>query len=444
MDIKLPQEAEYIINTLNKNGFEAYVVGGCVRDSLLGRVPQDWDITTNALPEKIIDIFDHTVPTGLQHGTVTVVLNKDNYEVTTYRIDGEYLDNRRPEKVIFTSSIEEDLSRRDFTINAMAYNHSKGLVDPFNGKNDLDQKLIRCVGDAGLRFNEDALRMLRAIRFGAQLNFYIDDNSFNSIITNHHLIKNVSMERIRDELSKLLMSNKPSEGIRNLYKSKLLTYILPELISCIGFEQCNPHHDKDVFEHLMSVLDHTPGSLSLRLAALLHDIAKPQCFTKDEMGIGHFYMHHLKSADIAEEILKRLRFDNSTIKKVSILIKEHMSGYDLKKNGAIKKFINRVGIDNLEDLFLLQKADVLSHREPQDLTPILEIKEAVDTILKENHPLSVKDLAITGSDLIELGYSPGKHLGLTLNELLEMVLVCPELNTKDQLLNIADKDHNKA
>ena len=437
MDIRLPQEVEYIINTLNKNGFEAYTVGGCVRDSLLGRAPQDWDITTNALPEKIIDIFDHTVPTGLQHGTVTVVLNKDNYEVTTYRIDGEYLDNRRPDKVIFTSSIEEDLSRRDFTINAIAYNNSKGLVDPFNGKNDLNQRLIRCVGEANLRFNEDSLRMLRAIRFGSQLNFHIDDNTYNSIITNHHLIKNVSMERIRDELSKLLMSNKPSEGIRNLYKSKLLTYVLPELVRCIGFNQCNPHHDKDVFEHIMSVLDHTPASLPVRLAALLHDIAKPQCFTKDEMGIGHFYMHHLKSADIAEDVLKRLRFDNNTIKKVSILIKEHMSGYDLHRNGAIKKFINRVGIENLEDLFLLQKADILSHKESQDLNIILELQEAVDRILKEKQPLSIKDLAVTGSDLIVLGYSPGKLLGLTLNELVEMVLNNPDLNTKEQLLKIA-------
>jgi len=439
MDIRLPQEVEYIINTLNKNGFEAYTVGGCVRDSLLGRAPQDWDITTNALPEKIIDIFDHTVPTGLQHGTVTVVLNKDNYEVTTYRIDGEYLDNRRPDKVIFTSSIEEDLSRRDFTINAMAYNNSEKLVDPFQGKNDLTQKLVKCVGEPDLRFNEDALRMLRAIRFGAQLNFHIDDNTFNSIINNHHLIKNVSMERVRDELSKLLMSNKPSEGIRNLYKSKLLTHVLPELVGCIGFNQCNPHHNKDVFEHIMSVLDNTPASLSVRLSALLHDIAKPQCFTEDEMGIGHFYMHHLKSADIAEDVLKRLRFDNNTIKKVSILIKEHMSGYDLHRNGAIKKFINRVGIENLEDLFLLQKADILSHKESLDLNSILELQEAVDKILKEKQPLSIKDLAVTGSDLIVLGYSPGKLLGLTLNELVEMVLNNPELNTKEQLLKIADE-----
>ena len=439
MDIRLPQEVEYIINTLNKNDFEAYIVGGCVRDSLLSRAPQDWDITTNAFPENIIDIFDHTIPTGLQHGTVTVVLNKDNYEVTTYRIDGDYLDNRRPNKVIFTSSIEEDLSRRDFTINAMAYNCSEKLVDPFQGKNDLTQKLVKCVGEPDLRFNEDALRMLRAIRFGAQLNFHIDDNTFNSIINNHHLIKNVSMERVRDELSKLLMSNKPSEGIRNLYKSKLLTHVLPELVGCIGFNQCNPHHNKDVFEHIMSVLDNTPASLSVRLSALLHDIAKPQCFTEDEMGIGHFYMHHLKSADIAEDVLKRLRFDNNTIKKVSILIKEHMSGYDLHRNGAIKKFINRVGIENLEDLFLLQKADILSHKESLDLNSILELQEAVDKILKEKQPLSIKDLAVTGSDLIVLGYSPGKLLGLTLNELVEMVLNNPELNTKEQLLKIADE-----
>lgn len=439
MVIRLPQEVEYIIDTLNKNGFEAYIVGGCVRDSLLARSPQDWDITTNAIPEKIIDIFDHTVPTGLQHGTVTVVLNKDNYEVTTYRIDGEYLDNRRPDKVIFTSSIEEDLSRRDLTINAMAYNYSEGLIDPYNGKEDLAQRLIKSVGEPDLRFNEDALRMLRVIRFSGQLNFHIDNNTFNSIIANHKLIKNVSMERIRDELCKLLLSSKPSEGIRDLHKSKLLTYVLPELVSCIGFEQYNPYHDKDVFEHIMSVLDHTPESLPVRLAALLHDIAKPQCFTKDEMGIGHFYMHHLKSADMGEDILKRLRFDNGTIKKVSILIKEHMSGYDLHRKVTIKKFINRVGVENLEDLFSLQRADILGHKEPHDLISIEEIKEVVDKILKEKQPLSVKDLAITGSDLIKLGYSPGKELGSALNELLDIVLLTPESNNKEQLLKIAEK-----
>jgi len=439
MDIKLPKEVEFIINTLNNNGFEAYIVGGCVRDSLLGRVPQDWDITTNALPEKLIDIFDRTVPTGLQHGTVTVVLNNDNYEVTTYRIDGEYLDNRRPENVIFTTSLEEDLSRRDFTINAMAYNKHSGLIDPFKGKEALKQKLVTCVGNPNLRFNEDALRMLRAVRFAAQLNFHIAEATFGSIINNHSLIKNVSLERIRDELCKLLLSSKPSEGIKNLHKTNLLSYILPELICCIGFEQCNPHHDKTVFNHIMLVLDNTPSNLPVRLAALFHDIAKPECFTKDETGAGHFYMHHIKSAYMAEDILKRLRFDNNTIKKVFVLVKEHMSWSDLHKNGAIKKFINRVGLENLDDLFALQKADILGHKPPCDITPIEALQSSINKILQEKHPLSVKDLAITGTDLIMLGFSPGKQLGSTLNYLLDMVLINPELNTKDQLLEIVEK-----
>jgi len=439
MDIKLPKEVEFIIDTLNNNGFEAYIVGGCVRDSLLGRAPQDWDITTNALPEKLIDIFDHTVPTGLQHGTVTIVLNNDNYEVTTYRIDGEYLDNRRPENVIFTSSLEEDLSRRDFTINAMAYNYSSGLIDPFRGKEALKQNLITCVGEPNLRFSEDALRMLRAVRFAAQLNFHIDSATFHSIINNYSLIKNVSMERIRDELCKLLLTRKPSDGIRNLHKSNLLSYILPELICCVGFEQSNPHHDKNVFDHILWVLDNTPCNLPVRLAALLHDIAKPECFTKDETGEGHFYMHHMKSAYMAEDILKRLRFDNNTIKKVFILVKEHMSWSDLHKNGAIKRFINRVGIENLDDLFALQTADILGHKPPYDLVPIEALQSSINKILQEKHPLSIKDLAVTGADLIKVGYSPGKQLGSTLNYLLDIVLINPELNIKEELLKIAEK-----
>jgi tRNA nucleotidyltransferase (CCA-adding enzyme) len=443
MKIELTKEVQYILETLMDNGYEAYIVGGCVRDSLLKRDIKDYDITTNALPEDIIKLFERTIPTGLKHGTVTVVINKNNYEVTTYRIDGTYSDNRHPDQVEFTSSLREDLSRRDFTINALVYNNAQGIIDLFSGIEDLNQRIVRCVGDADRRFNEDSLRMLRAVRFSSQLGFNIEETTYSAIKKNNHLLKNVSKERIREELVKILMSSIPSRGIRMLLDTGLLKHIIPELLECVGFDQRNPHHDKNVFDHIMSVLDNSSSSLIVRLGALLHDIGKPRTFSVDKRGVGHFYSHNTVGAEMAETILKRLRFDNNTIKKVVILIKEHMSAYTVMKNKTLKKFIARVGLDNIEELFQLQIADSKGHKASADYSPILKRREDVRRILEKGEAFTVSSLKISGDDLIKLGFKPGKEIGVTLNKLLDMVLTDPQLNNSATLINIAKnlKEH---
>ena len=437
MELKIPDKVKFIIDQLGNNGFEAFAVGGCVRDAVLGRIPNDWDITTSAHPEDIMKCFKHTIPTGIKHGTVTVMLDRDPFEVTTYRIDGEYSDNRHPDSVTFTSDLTEDLSRRDFTINSMAYNTSSGIIDPFGGLADLKRSLIRTVGNPNDRYNEDALRMIRAIRFSCQLNFQIDEAAFSSIKLNSELIKNVSAERIRDEFSKILLSEHPSKGIENLRIGGLLQYFFPEALLMVGFDQKNPHHDKDVYYHTLSVLDNTEPNLVLRLSALLHDIAKPLTFSIDAKGIGHFYSHNVKGVEVSEQLLKRLRFDNMTIKKVNALIFDHMSRYENLKDSSVKKIITRVGTDNLFELFDLQVADIKGSAPPFDYSGIEYLKNRCEQILEQKHPLTVKDLALKGEDIIKLGYKPGKLIGDTLNYLLEKVLEAPELNTKAALEEIA-------
>jgi tRNA nucleotidyltransferase (CCA-adding enzyme) len=437
MKIELAKDVCYILDTLTQNGFEAFIVGGCVRDSLLKRQLKDWDITTSALPEEIVKFFDHTIPTGIKHGTVTVVISETNYEVTTYRIDGEYSDNRHPDEVIFTRSLKEDLSRRDFTINALAYNEAEGLVDMFNGIEDLRNKTIKCVGDADKRFNEDALRMLRAVRFACQLQFKIDEATYEAMRNNYLLLKNVSAERIREELNKVLLSAVPSQGIRMLEETKLLNYIIPELNETVGFDQRNPHHDKNVFDHIMAVLDNSIENLPVRLGALLHDIGKPRTFSIDKKGVGHFYGHNVVSAEMSELILKRLKFDNATIKKVLIIITEHMSAYNHMKNRTLKKFIGRVGVENLEDLFELQIADSKGHKKDADYSPILKRREDVKKILQNGEPFTISQLKISGDDLIKIGFKPGKDIGIVLKDLLEKVMERPEMNTREKLMELA-------
>lgn len=436
----LPDEVNYILDKLDSNNFEGYIVGGCVRDSLLNKIPNDWDITTNAKPEQVKQLFDKTIDTGLKHGTVTVVLNGENYEVTTYRTDGKYSDNRRPDSVVFTSSLKDDLSRRDFTINSIAYNHNEGLIDYFNGKDDLKNHIIKAVGSPNKRFQEDALRMMRAIRFSAQHDFDIEPNTEESIRRNSYLLQAVSKERIRDEMCKILISDYPGYGIEMLERCNLLEFTMPELCECVGFDQRNIHHDKNVFEHIISVLNNSPKILNVRLAALLHDIAKPQTFTIDENDCGHFYGHHIDSAIMAEEILKRLKFDNKTIESVVILVREHMSKYDFLRKSTIKKFINRVGVDNLDNLFHLQIADMKGSKPPHNFTQIFELKTQVEKILNEKQPLTVRDLAVNGHDLMGVGVQPGVEMGQILNSLLESVLEDPSLNTRDKLLELV-KNH---
>lgn len=441
MNITIPSNVKYIIDEFYKNNYEAFMVGGCIRDALLCKTPKDYDIATSAKPEITEKLFKRTIPTGIKHGTVTVLIDNEPYEVTTYRTEGEYKDNRRPDEVYFVSDIKEDLSRRDFTINAFAYNSREGLKDFFGGLDDLTNGLIRSVGDANKRFNEDALRMLRAIRFSTQLNFDIEENTLNAIKDNKDLIKNISAERIRDELCKILISNNVRTGLNLLKECGLLQIVIPEIVPSIGFDQKNMHHFEDVFNHTLSVIEKCPEDLNIRLAALLHDIGKPDVFFIDDKGNGRFFGHNTKSEKIARDILNRLRFDNKTIKSVCILVREHMNVLDNASNLAIKRLINRVSKENIYSLLELQKADILSLKDPNvALYKVSDMRTKIDNIIDSNTPLTVKDLAIDGGKLInELQIKPGKLVGDILNHLLELVLKNPELNNYNSLITEAKK-----
>ncbi len=433
----IPDDVKTILNTLKNNGYQSYIVGGSVRDFKIGiSSPKDYDITTNALPEQIIRLFDKTVPTGIKHGTVTVMINGEGYEVTTYRIDGEYLDNRRPDCVTFVSSLKEDLARRDFTINALAFNEFDGIVDYFGGIKDLNDKIIRAVGEPNKRFKEDALRMLRAIRFAASLNFDIEEKTLKAIKANYKLILNVSNERIRDELCKMLVSNNTTKALKLFEETKLLEIILPELQLAVGFDQQNPHHDKDIFKHILAVVEKCPPEINLRVAGLLHDIAKPECFTIDKDGIGHFYGHDKKGVILSEKILRRLKFDNKSIRDIKILVKEHMNVLTKPTDASVKRLINRVGVDLVFDLFALQRADALGSRFHEiRIREINRVEEIARTIIESKVPLSVKELAINGKDLIkQFSIKPGEEIGEMLKFLLNKVLENPKLNVKGELL----------
>ncbi|MBU3175463.1 CCA tRNA nucleotidyltransferase [Clostridium estertheticum] len=442
----IPNDVKIILDTLKNNGYESYIVGGSVRDATIGKaVPKDYDITTNALPEDVIKIFDKTVPTGIKHGTITVMVNGEGYEVTTYRIDGEYLDNRRPSGVTFVSNLQEDLARRDFTINALAFNEEDGLIDCFDGISDLKNKIIRAVGEPNKRFKEDALRMLRAIRFAASLDFDIEEKTMIAIKTNCNLISNVSTERIRDELCKMLVSNNTTKAFKLLEETNLLQIILPELQLTVGFNQRNPHHDKDIFSHILAVVEKCPPNLNIRFAALLHDIAKPGCFTIDVSGIGHFYDHDRKGAKIAGSILRRLKFDNESITEIEILVKEHMNVHAKPTDISVKRLINRVSTKIVFDLFKLQRADALGSRFPQiRLDEINRVEKQTIDIIESKAPLSIKELAINGKDLMsEFSIKPGTQIGVMLKFLLNIVLENSELNTKEKLLSIIYEKYYK-
>ncbi|MFQ9882109.1 MAG: CCA tRNA nucleotidyltransferase [Clostridium sp.] len=433
--IELPKSVKFIIDKFKENGFESYAVGGCVRDSLINRKVNDWDITTNAKPEDTINIFEKTVPTGIKHGTVTVILDKENFEVTTYRIDGKYKDGRHPEKVQFVSELKEDLSRRDFTINAMAYNEEKGLIDYFKGKEDLNKKIIKAVGNPDKRFEEDALRMLRAIRFAAQLNFFIEPSTKEGIKNLSGNIKNVSIERIRVEFDKIIVSN--PMYINELIDLGLLKHFLKELCLCKGVEQQNPHHVYDVLTHILKATENIESKLYLRLTMVLHDICKPECKRVDEKGIGHFYGHDLASADKAFEILKRMKYDNETINKVVTLIKYH--DRDIRSKKSIRKLLSLIGEDLFRDLLKVKKADALAqnpkfYKEKEE--KLIETEKKLNEIIKAQECFTIKNLDVDGKDLIALGIKPGKDIGIILNNLLNKVIENPNLNKKEILINM--------
>ena len=350
----IPSKAAEIIQELTVHGFEAYAVGGCVRDSILGREPEDWDITTSARPEQVKAIFQRTVDTGIEHGTVTVLMDREQFEVTTYRVDGEYEDHRHPKEVTFTASLEEDLKRRDFTINAMAYNPETGLVDIFNGIEDLKNQVIRCVGNPGERFDEDALRILRAIRFSAQLGFQIDAETQRAMSERAEDLKEVSAERIRVELVKLLVSGHP-EYIREACRLGITRVVLPEYDRIVGVAQHTPNHIYDVEEHTLLALKNIEADSVLRLTMLFHDFGKP-IVKKTDGGRDIFYKHPEVSAEICRKILKRLKFDNHTLEKVYRLVKWHGLKY-LPNDISVRRALNRVGSDIFEDFIKVQRAE---------------------------------------------------------------------------------------
>lgn len=433
--MNLPEKVNFIINTLKEHGFEGYAVGGCVRDTMLGRIPQDWDITTSARPEQVKEIFKHTIDTGIQHGTVTIMLEHEGFEVTTYRIDGEYEDARHPKEVQFTSNLLEDLKRRDFTINAMAYNEDEGLVDAFDGRLDLERGVVRCVGDPKERFSEDALRMLRAVRFAGQLGFEIDEATKQAISELAPTIAKVSAERIQVELVKLMISKHP-EQIKTAYETGLTKVFMPEFDAMMETEQNHPHHCYSVGEHTIMALKIAPQDKVLRLTMLFHDIAKPLCKTTDEEGIDHFYGHPNKSCELAHNILRRLKFDNDTTKRVCALVKLHDQMPQMEMI-YVRRALHKNGVEQYPALFRVKYADIMAQSEYKRDEKLAQLKQyelLYESILKEKQCLSIKELAVTGSDLIALGMQPGKNIGETLNQLLELVLEHPEWNTKEKLL----------
>lgn len=469
MKMQLPESVSYIIGKLEEQGFEAFAVGGCVRDAMLGREPEDWDITTSARPEEIKRTFRKTIDTGIQHGTVTVMVDHVGYEVTTYRIDGEYEDGRHPKEVSFTTNLKMDLERRDFTINAMAYNDRVGLVDEFDGIGDLQRGVIRCVGDAGQRFDEDALRMLRAVRFCGQLGFEIEENTRRAIVERAVHLKKISAERIRVELTKLLVS-KEADRLRDAYETGMTAVFLPEFDVMMTCAQKNRHHIYTVGEHtLQSIgwlnrffqreslqqcgrisdaakqwIEKTCGTLSkkqhimLATAMLFHDIAKPSTMEIDDSGVGHFYGHPQKGAQMTKDIMKNLTFDNETIDVVKRLVTWHDYRIEVSMK-AVRKAASKIGSDIMPMTFLVQYADVLA-QNPMTFSEKLERLDEVvvlyEEIVARKQALAIKDLAVNGKDLIQAGVKPGPAMGDILEALLEMVLEEPEKNEKDILLQI--------
>lgn len=443
----MPRGARYIIRELEKNGFEAYIVGGCVRDSILNKTPSDWDITTRATPVQIKKIFKRTVDTGIQHGTVTVLVDKSvvrdeavyAFEVTTYRVDGEYKDHRRPSSVTFTPSLEEDLQRRDFTINAMAYNDTHGIVDIFGGREDLKKGIIRCVGIPAERFDEDALRILRAVRFAAQLGFQIDAATKAAMAKQAGFLRDISMERIQVELTKLIMSDNPGLLV-TAYELGLTGVFLPEFDTMMETPQNNPHHIYSVGIHTIKVMENVLPDKIMRYAALLHDVAKPLTRVTDTEGVDHFYGHQEKGTQMAEDILRRLKMDNDTIRAVCRLVYNHDFGLcQVTEKPLFRRFLAGLGREHFSEYIALRRADMAGqseYRQQDKEKSIAGLIELYNEVIDRQECISISELAIGGRDLIQMGMKPGKEIGDILKTLLELVLENPEINKKDTLTDI--------
>ncbi len=473
--IKIPTELQKMNSLFEAAGFEAYLVGGAVRDEFMGKGAHDWDVATNAKPEEVIKIFHRVIPTGIKHGTVTVHFMKQAIEVTTFRTESDYSDGRHPDKVEYAGHIEEDLSRRDFTMNAMAASLKDGhIVDPYDGAEDIQKKTIRAVGQPVERFMEDGLRPVRAVRFASQLGFKIEENTWAAILREDILKKSagISLERFRDEFCKILLSSVPSVGLKLLEESGLLKIFVPELLQGRGCVQSDERgfHNFDVLDHNFYACDgavlrgaseacdkfssgwasdsseqsQADRLLILRLAALFHDVAKPSC-KRAEAGKITFYNHEIAGAKMAGGILVRLKFSNAQIDAVCHLIKEHMFNYESSwSDAAVRRFVQRVGAQNIDALFDLRLADIYGMKRVEvrlhDTAvcgKLLELRERVDGVLSQKSAMGLKDLAVNGGDLIALGIPAGKKMGAILKELFEAVTDDPAMNSRDQLLALA-------
>lgn len=435
MKIQLPQAVQEIIRTLQQNHYEAYAVGGCVRDSILGREPDDWDITTSASPKEVKALFRRTIDTGIEHGTVTVMIDKCGYEVTTYRIDGKYEDGRHPTEVTFTANLKEDLLRRDFTINAMAYNDEDGLVDIFGGMEDMKAKTIRCVGDPAARFTEDALRLMRAVRFAAQLGYTIEENTRNAMKEMAGNLSKISAERIQAELVKTLTSPNPGM-LRDAYQLGLTEIFMPEFDLAMKTPQKNKHHLYTVGEHSMRTVEFIRNDKILRLTMLLHDLGKPHCISVEKDGTEHYYNHYIKSEEIARTILHRLKFDNDTIYNVCILVRSHDERIEPGVR-CMRRAIARIGEGAFPELFEVQEADISAQSDYKKEIKLSRLRQNIkdyEEIKERNQCVTVANLAVNGKDLIAHGMKPGKEIGSILKAMLEEVIETPEHNEKEYLL----------
>lgn len=440
MSFVLPNEVNMAITQLNTAGYEAYLVGGSVRDFLRGITPEDYDITTIATPDQMRQVFknDRVIETGLKHGTLTVIKEDTPLEITTYRVDSEYTDHRHPDKICFARNIEQDLARRDFTVNAMAYHPKFGIVDPFGGQKDLVCSVIRAVGDANRRFNEDALRILRGLRFASSLGFSIHDGTAAAILRQKHLLSYVSAERVAIELKKLFCGDNVRGVLCNY--AQVLATVLPEITPMIGFDQKHPYHCYDLLEHTAAAIEAIPPEFALRLGALLHDIGKPSCFTVDQNRVGHCYGHAKKSGEMAEEICKRLKLDTATSERVVCLVRNHDRQIEPTER-AVRRALYQLTSQGFFDVIELKKADIAA-QSPTVKDRLIEVKRLellAEQILKSRPCLSVKELAIGGKDLIEYGIAPGKEMGMLLQQLLDSVIDGEVDNVKEELLSYLDK-----
>lgn len=435
MTMDMPKNVDTAINLLQSAGFEAYAVGGCVRDSLLGKTPNDWDITTSAKPEDMKSVFAdfHCIDTGIKHGTVTVVIDGEPLEITTFRLDGEYEDNRHPKSVTFTSNLGADLGRRDFTVNAMAYSKMTGTVDLFGGQNDLKNKIIRCVGDPDRRFNEDALRILRALRFASALDFEIEEKTAQSLLKNCALLGNISEERIAKELLKLVCGKGAKRILTDF--APVLFEILPELQPMYKNSHDNPHHCYDIYEHTLIAVESIDPEPTLRFAMLLHDCGKPAVKKFDENGVAHFYGHQRISAEISAQILARLKVSNKFRDEILFLVSNHDRWELYENTEKMPRYLSKFGLDGVLKLLKVMRADVLA-QSPEyryRLDQIADAEETAKNLAAQKPCLSLSELQINGRTLMDIGIPQGRKLGAVLAQLLDEVIDGVTKNTQEAL-----------